>query len=186
MRSLIFGILFLVTLGGIVFVSSILVLPPENEEIFKGGEVRILDSALDGGVEIVNDSILSLEKISKERQKAHFLVMNNSSGMAWLQIHEDRNEDGIFSENSDPLVEGTKINLPVLKFFPKTQYFFSEYPKWVGYNPTGSYFFPSNAENVVILLNRKGIDGQAKFELSRSGEKSIQSVIGSREVRTQH
>jgi prepilin-type N-terminal cleavage/methylation domain-containing protein len=130
--------------------------------ILAGASVALLNAMLRGqgvkqGAMIVTQAVAEAKQQAAKTHKVVFLVFSPLGGGAaggaagpegWLEIHMDKNEDGVYqgdqkldSQDSDPAIEGLKIDLPRFVVFEGA-------PVWIGFSPSGYITFSPGFKEV--------------------------------------
>ena len=117
------------------------------------------------GAMIVTQAVASAKQKSAEKHRYHFLVFSQVGGgtgpekQGWMEVHEDKNEDGIYqgddkpdTVDADPALEGYKVDLPKFVVFDAA-------PSWVAFSPSGYCHFNPGFKEIQASSFDKVMNG---------------------------
>jgi prepilin-type N-terminal cleavage/methylation domain-containing protein len=98
------------------------------------------EAARKGGI-LVQQAVAESKQWAAKQHRTYFLVFSEEGKEGWLEIHEDKNNDGIYQGDQDPktpdadkALEGYAVQLPRFVVFETA-------PKYVGFSPSGYLSF---------------------------------------------
>ncbi|MFN3486916.1 MAG: prepilin-type N-terminal cleavage/methylation domain-containing protein [Planctomycetota bacterium] len=124
--------------------------------ILAGSSIMLLNVFFRGqgvrqGAAIVSQVIAQAKQQAARTHQAVFLVFSPPGQDAWLEIHTDANEDGVYQgdqkvETKDPdPADGPRVDLPKFVTF--------EYaPVWIGFAPSGYMTFSSGFSEIQASM----------------------------------
>jgi len=98
------------------------------------------EAARKGGI-LVQQAVAETKQWAAKQHRYYFLVFSEEGKEGWMEIHEDKNNDGIYQGDQDPktpdadkALDGYAIQLPRFVQFENA-------PKFVGFSPSGYLSF---------------------------------------------
>ena len=99
------------------------------------------------GAMIVANAVAQAKQKAAETHKYHFLIFSPVGKEGWMEVHADKNDDGLYqgddkfdTVDADPALEGGKVDLPKFVVFDSR-------PSWVAFSPSGyCHFSPGFSE----------------------------------------
>jgi prepilin-type N-terminal cleavage/methylation domain-containing protein len=111
------------------------------------------------GAMIVANAVSQAKQKAAETHKYHFLVFSPVGKEGWMEVHADKNEDGIYqgddkfdTVDADPALEGGKIDLPKFVVFDTC-------PSWVAFSPSGYCHFSPGFKEIQASSFDKVMNG---------------------------
>ncbi len=117
------------------------------------------------GAMLVTNAVAQAKQKAAEKHRYFFLVFSPTGGgtgpekEGWMEIHEDKNEDGIYqgddkpgTVDADPAVEGGKVDLPKHVVFDTS-------PSWIAFSPSGYCHFNPGFKEIQASSFDKVMNG---------------------------
>jgi prepilin-type N-terminal cleavage/methylation domain-containing protein len=111
------------------------------------------------GAMIVTNAVAQAKQKAAEKHRYFFLVFSPIGKDGWMEVHEDKNEDGIYqgddkadTVDADPAVEGGKVDLPKFVVFDQS-------PSWIAFSPSGYCHFNPGFKEIQASSFDKVMNG---------------------------